>query len=80
MTSPTGETGSARFWTLSWRLQGEAEKVDGRVHVLLGNHEVMNMMQDLRYVSPEGFDAFRAEEDPPGAPGGVQPVRPPDQG
>ncbi len=46
------------------RLQGEAEKVDGRVHVLLGNHEVMNMMQDLRYVSPEGFEAFRDEEDP----------------
>ena len=46
------------------RLQGEAEKVDGRVHVMLGNHEVMNMVQDLRYVSPEGFEAFRAEEDP----------------
>ncbi len=45
------------------RLQGEAEKVDGRVHVLLGNHEVMNMMQDLRYVSPAGYEAFRDEED-----------------
>lgn len=46
------------------RLQGEAEEADGRVHVLLGNHEVMNMMQDLRYVPPEGYESFIDEEDP----------------
>ena len=46
------------------RLQKEAEEAGGKVHVLLGNHEVMNMMQDLRYVPAEGYEAFRDEEDP----------------
>ena len=33
------------------RLQTEAETAGGRVHALLGNHEAMNMIRDLRYVS-----------------------------
>jgi hypothetical protein len=45
------------------RIQTEAEASGGKVHILLGNHEVMNMTQDLRYVSDEGFAAF-AEEEP----------------
>jgi len=44
------------------RLQSEAEAAGGKVHVLLGNHEVMNMTDDLRYVSNEGFAAFAGEE------------------
>jgi hypothetical protein len=43
-------------------LEAEAEKAGGRVHVVLGNHEVMNLARDLRYVPPEGFAAFAAEE------------------
>jgi hypothetical protein len=49
---------------LLMRLEGEAADAGGRVHVLLGNHEVMNLIGDLRYVSHEEFAAFAAEEDP----------------
>jgi len=31
----------------------------GSVHVLLGNHEIMNMSGDLRYVQPAYFDHAR---------------------
>ena len=39
-------------------LQKEASRRDGRVLICLGNHEVMNMMGDLRYVVPEDYSAF----------------------
>ena len=44
------------------RLQEEAKTVGGRVHALLGNHEVMNLVRDFRSVTPEGFQAFAADE------------------
>jgi hypothetical protein len=37
---------------LVYRLEREAEAAGGRVHVILGNHEVMVMLGDLRYVHP----------------------------
>ena len=43
---------------LLMRLEGEAKKAGGRVHALLGNHEVMNLLGDLRYVSREEYEAF----------------------
>ncbi len=53
-----------RLLDLLMRLEAEAFAVGGRVHVLLGNHEVMNLTHDLRYVPPEGFAAFAADETP----------------
>ena len=37
------------FWLL-YRLEREAELQQGRVHLLLGNHEIMVMLGDVRYV------------------------------
>ncbi len=47
---------------LLMELEKQAEKAGGRVHPLLGNHEVMNMIGDLRYVTPEAFAAFATEK------------------
>ncbi len=40
------------------RLQRQARAAGGEVHYLLGNHEVMNLTGDLRYVSDEGLAAW----------------------
>jgi hypothetical protein len=48
---------------LLMKLEGEARSAGGAIHPLLGNHEVMNLAGDLRYVSREEFAAFAADED-----------------
>jgi hypothetical protein len=40
------------------RLEKEAARAGGALHVLNGNHEVMNAAQDLRYVTQEGYADF----------------------
>src|SRR6478735_12667716 len=42
------------------RLRTEAAAAGGAVHVLNGNHEVMNVQADCRYVTPDGFHDFSA--------------------
>lgn len=44
------------------KLQLQAKKSGGRVHVVLGNHEVMNMQGDWRYLSKEEISAFAEQE------------------
>jgi hypothetical protein len=47
------------------RLEKEARRARGAVHALIGNHEAMRMLGDLRYVSPGEYAAFvtpRSEE------------------
>ncbi|MBA3667627.1 MAG: metallophosphoesterase [Sphingomonas sp.] len=40
------------------RIEKEARRRGGRVVVLIGNHEAMNMIGDLRYVHPGEYAAF----------------------
>jgi len=40
------------------RLGEEAERAGGAVHVLNGNHELMNAYRDYRYVTPGGYADF----------------------
>lgn len=40
------------------RLRREAAAAGGAFHALLGNHEMMNVAGDLRYVTPGGFADF----------------------
>lgn len=45
------------------RLQQEAGVAGGRLHFLLGNHEIMNLVGDLRYVADEDFASYEGTED-----------------
>lgn len=49
---------SRKVLDLLMRLEREAPAAGGRVTVLLGNHELMNLTGDLRYVSKEEFASF----------------------
>ncbi|HUF71847.1 MAG TPA: metallophosphoesterase [Gammaproteobacteria bacterium] len=53
---------SRRALDLIRRLEQEAPAAGGRVHLVLGNHEIMNMTGDLRYVSAAEYAAFDDEE------------------
>ncbi len=46
------------------RLQKQAAAQGGSVHVILGNHDVMNLVKDLRYVHPQNYAHFASEEKP----------------
>ena len=49
-----GKQVSQYLWLL-YKLEDEAKAKGGAVHVVLGNHEIMNMSGDIRYVQPEYF-------------------------
>ncbi len=42
-------------------LERQASAAGGKVHALLGNHEIMNMIAETRDVSPEVFSSFGGE-------------------
>jgi hypothetical protein len=50
--------GEAELMDLFERLREEARAAGGEVHLLLGNHELMNAAGDLRYVTRGGFAQF----------------------
>lgn len=56
--------GSRKVVELMMKLQRQAAAAGGAVHMTLGNHEVMVMTGDLRYVSPAEFAAFAPDESP----------------
>jgi hypothetical protein len=47
-----GEEVTACLWLL-YKLESDAKAKGGYVHVILGNHEIMNLSEDLRYVHPK---------------------------
>ncbi|MCK5146491.1 metallophosphoesterase [bacterium] len=49
-----GESVTECLW-LIYRLESLAEEVGGSVHFILGNHDIMNMIADTRYVHPRYF-------------------------
>ncbi len=40
------------------KLESQARRKRGRGHVLIGNHDAMNMWGRLNYVTPEEYEAF----------------------
>ena len=53
---------SRKVMDLLMRLEREAKRAGGMVHPLTGNHEAMNMLGDLRYVTPREFAAFETPD------------------
>jgi len=53
---------SRKILDLLMKLEKQALKSGGKLHVLLGNHEVMNLIGDRRYISEKEYAAFIAEE------------------
>ena len=62
----TGDTtdrgpGVRKIFDLLMALEKQAASAGGRVQVILGNHEMMNLVSDLRDVAPEAFESFGGE-------------------
>jgi len=49
-----------KIMDLLMALAPQAEKAGGHVHPLVGNHEAMNVLGDLRYIHPGEYAAFRS--------------------
>lgn len=49
-----GENATECLW-LIYKLEGEAEKQGGKVHLILGNHEIMNLKENYKYVNGKYF-------------------------
>lgn len=64
--------GERDIYNMLFRLQDTAAKDGGAVHILLGNHEMMNINLDFRYVTAGGFADFVHSRD-----GGVRAVTKP---
>ena len=54
--------GSRAAVELLMKLEGQAKKAGGEATTLIGNHEVMNLVGDLRYVDPREYTSFAADE------------------
>ncbi|GAA0853002.1 metallophosphoesterase [Aliiglaciecola litoralis] len=53
---------SRKIMDLLIKLQQQALQQNGRVHVLLGNHEVLNLTGDWRYISTQEYGEFADDE------------------
>ncbi|KAI9101685.1 Metallo-dependent phosphatase-like protein [Phlyctochytrium arcticum] len=55
-------TDTIKLYNLFGNLTMQAPATGGKVVQLLGNHEIMNMSEDLRYVTKEDIDTFGSME------------------
>lgn len=53
---------SRKIYDDLFKLAKQARKKGGKIHLLIGNHEMMNIMGDLRYVTPGEYEAFREKD------------------
>ena len=53
---------SKRVLDLIRNLEIEAARAGGQVHALVGNHEVMRLIGDMRYVSVKEYNAFQTPD------------------
>ena len=53
---------SRKVMDLLIKLEKQADAVGGKIHVLLGNHEVMNLIGDRRYVAIEEYASYIEED------------------
>lgn len=50
---------SRKAMDLLIKLEEQAEDAGGRVHVLIGNHEAMNILGIIDHISPEEFESYK---------------------
>jgi len=53
---------SRKALDLLMKLEAQAEKAGGRVHALIGNHEAMVLLDDLRYLHPGELESFGGKD------------------
>ncbi len=53
---------SRKVMDLLMDLEQQAKQAGGMVHVLLGNHETMNLNGDLRYVTHDEFESYKTSD------------------
>lgn len=56
--------GARKALDLIIKLEPQAQTAGGRVHMVLGNHEVMNLVGDLAYVTKQELANYAGDEDP----------------
>jgi hypothetical protein len=62
--TPDDEASDIKIMELLTNLHKEAVKHGGKVISLLGNHELMNSLGDMSYVSRKNLDSFKNYQDP----------------
>ncbi len=70
----------AAIMDLFQRIREEADRAGGAVHVLNGNHELMNAYLDFRYVTEGGFADFAGVEHPDPADSALASLEPAQRG
>jgi hypothetical protein len=58
--TPNDESNDYKILEFFTKLHTEAQAVGGAVYSLLGNHEIMNVEGNIRYVSYKGFEEFES--------------------